>query len=80
MLFSENLKSCSNMIPTFTMRARILLIALILLRPASVASLRGAWPLRPLGRRFIRRKGRGALMSLHYPNIVRRREILSSLG
>ena len=66
----KNPKRRENRDPTFTMRARILLITLVLLRPAPVAGLRGAWPLRPLGCRAIRNKRRRALMGLHYPNMI----------
>lgn len=57
-----------------------MLITFILFRPATVAGLRGAWPLRPLGRQAVRSKGRRALMSLHYPDMVRSCGNLASLG
>lgn len=51
------------------MRAGILLVAFILLRPAAVAGLRRTWPFGPLGSWLVD-GDQWILMGLHHPDIL----------
>lgn len=57
--------------PTFTMQARVLLIAFILLGPATVTSLGSTRPFNPLRGMVIHgRLGQRTLTSLHHPGMI----------